>query len=166
MGSVEPLLFSLQNFIMIRKASVKDINKILEILKQVNYVHHVLRPDLFNLGTKYSNKELEEIINNENTPIFVYEENEVMGYIFCIIEKTNSAMLTNIKTLYIDDLCVDEKYRGKGIGKELYLYAKEFAKKNGIYNITLNVWEGNDKAKGFYESLGLKPQKTYLEEII
>lgn len=152
--------------IMIRRASVNDVDKILEILKQVNYVHHIIRPDIFKLGTKYSNEELKKIINDDLRPIFVYEEKEVMGYIFCIVEKTNNPMLNDIKTLYIDDLCVDEKYRGSGIGKKLYLYAKEFAKENGIYNITLNVWEGNDKAKGFYESLGLKPQKTYLEEII
>ena len=75
-------------------------------------------------------------------------------------------MLTDIKTLYIDDLCVNENYRGKHIGKSIYEYVSDYAKKNGFYNITLNVWVGNDNAIKFYESLGMKPQKIGMEKIL
>ena len=151
---------------MIRRAEIKDINQILEILKQVNYIHHVGRPDIFNIGTKYDYDELANIIADDNKPIFVFDDNNILGYAFCIIEESNNKMLVNHKTLYIDDLCVDEKLRNNGIGKALYNFVKEYAKQNSIYNITLNVWECNPGAKRFYESLGLKPMKTYLEEII
>lgn len=165
-GSVEPLLFSSFNFIMIRRAELKDIDKILDLLKQVCLVHHNGRPDIFNIGTKYNYDELKELIYDDNNPIFVYDDGGVLGYAFCNIIENNGHVLTNIKTLYIDDLCVDKNARGKGIGKALYQYVKEFAKENKIYNITLNVWDCNPNAKKFYESLGLKPMKTYLEEII
>ncbi|RIA64842.1 acetyltransferase (GNAT) family protein [Anaeroplasma bactoclasticum] len=154
---------------MIRRAKVKDINRLIELLKEVCLVHHNGRSDIFKIGTKYTKEELEAKIKDDLNPIFVYTSDEdiTLGYIFCeTIQHTNDNILTDIKTLYIDDLCVDEEYRGKGIGKSLYYYAKDYAKKNGYYNITLNVWELNDSAKRFYSSLGLLPLKTYLEEKI
>ena len=154
---------------MIRRAEVKDINRLIELLKEVCLVHHNGRSDIFKIGTKYTKEELEAKIKDDLNPIFVYTSDEdiTLGYIFCeTIKYTNDNILTDIKTLYIDDLCVDEKYRGKGIGKSLYYYVKDYARKNGYYNITLNVWELNDSAKRFYSSLGLLPLKTYLEEKI
>ena len=65
----------------------------------------------------------------------------------------------------MDDLCVDEIARGEGIGRSLFNYVKEFARKNGCHNITLHVWECNSGAKAFYESLGLKTQYTSMELI-
>jgi len=64
-------------------------------------------------------------------------------------------ILTDIKTLYIDDLCVDQNYRGHGIGKKLYEYVVDYAGENGFYNVTLNVWADNTAALKFYESLDL-----------
>ena len=74
--------------------------------------------------------------------------------------------LTDILTLYIDDLCVDEAARGHGVGRALYEHAKAFAKDSGCYNLTLNVWAGNDSAHRFYEAMGMKPQKYGMETIL
>ena len=57
------------------------------------------------------------------------ENDEVMGYCFCIYQQhINNSVLTDIKTLYIDDLCVDENVRGQHIGKRLYEAVLAFAK--------------------------------------
>lgn len=153
---------------MIRRAKEKDILKIIDLLKQVCLVHHNLRDDIFNAGTKYSIKELEEMIKDDLNPIFVYEEyDKVIGYAFCIHKQIlNHGVLTDIKTLYIDDLCVDELYRGKGIGKKLYNFVLDYAKKNVYYNVTLNVWADNISALKFYESIGMKMQKCTMEKIL
>ena len=74
--------------------------------------------------------------------------------------------MTDVKTLYIDDLCVDETERGKHIGKTLYDFVVSYAKKNGYYNVTLNVWADNKKAVGFYEKIGLRVQKIGMEKIL
>ena len=154
---------------MIRKAKTKDISRIGELLIQVNLVHYNARPDIFKKARKYNDEEVADIINDKNRPILVaVDENaDVTGYCFCVFEQhKDSALLTDIKTLYIDDLCGDEKLRGKGIGKKLYHAAVQLAKTEGCYNITLNVWGGNDSALKFYESLGLKVQKTGMECIL
>ena len=151
----------------IRRAEERDMPVIHELLTQVNRVHHEGRPDLFNLGTKYTDEELRELIHNDRKPIFVYDDGGVRGYAFCVFQQhVGDNMMTDIKTLYIDDLCVDEQYRGHHVGKSLYEYVLKFAKEQGCYNVTLNVWSCNEKAMGFYKACGLQPQKVGMEKIL
>ena len=144
------------------------MEKIKDLLNQVLTVHHNGRPDLFKANCrKYTDSELEELIKDDARPIFVADEDGVLGYAFCVIKETkNNNILTDIKTLYIDDLCVDENIRGKHVGTALYNYVIEYAKEIGCYNVTLNVWSCNESAQQFYERQGLKPQKTTLETIL
>ena len=154
---------------MVRRATQKDISRILELLVQVDMVHHNGRPDLFKgPTTKYDAAELEKIIADDTTPVFVCEEDgTVAGHAFCIAKQVvGDRVLTDVRTLYIDDICVDEKMRGKGVGRQLYEYVLGYAKEKGFYNITLNVWECNPGAQKFYEAMGLKPQKTCMEKIL
>lgn len=154
---------------MIRFANIKDIPKILDLLAQVDLVHHKGRPDIFKIGTKYNAEELEELMKDNNRPILVEtdENDTVLGYCFCILKQhKNDSVLTDIKTLYIDDLCVDEGLRGKHIGSKLFDAAMNLAKENGCYNLTLNVWSCNPSALKFYESLGMAPQKICMENIL
>ena len=90
-----------------------------------------------------------------------------MGHAFCIHKQfKNDSVLTDIRTLYIDDICVDENIRGQKVGETLYNYVVEYAKAEGFYNITLNVWSCNPGAVKFYETMGLKPQKIGMEYIL
>ena len=154
---------------MIRMAKEKDISKLGELLRQVCLVHHNGRPDIFKEGRKYSDEELKQLLTDKSRPILVSvdEYDEVLGYCFCIFqEHINNSVLTDIKTLYIDDLCVDEKFRGRHVGKELYEAAIKLAKDNKCYNLTLNVWSCNTSAMRFYEAQGLIPQKVGMELIL
>lgn len=154
---------------MIRMAKEKDIPKMGDLLKQVCLVHHNGRPDIFKVGRKYSDDELKELLKDDSRPILVSvdENDEVMGYCFCIFQQhVDNSVLTDIKTLYIDDLCVDENLRGKHIGRELYEAAVQFARDNGCYNLTLNVWSCNQSAMRFYEAQGLVLQKVGMELIL
>ena len=154
---------------MIRRAKEKDIPKISDLLSQVCLVHHNGRPDIFNIGRKYSEEELKILLKDEKRPILVFvdDNDDVLGYCFCIYQQhINNSVLTDIKTLYIDDLCVDETLRGKHIGRKLYEAAVKLAKESGCYNLTLNVWSCNSSALRFYEKCGLMPQKIGLELIL
>jgi len=153
----------------IRFAKKEDIDGINSLLYQVLEVHHKGRPDLFYSGVKkYTDEEIFAILENPKTPVFVaVEEGKVLGYAFCIFtEVKGSHILKDNKSLYLDDLCVDETCRGKHVGKSLYRHVLAFARENGCYNLTLNVWSCNESAMGFYEKMGLLPQKTVLEKIL
>ena len=154
----------------IRRAKEQDIADILRLLVEVNMVHHNIRPDLFKgPATKYSAAELSEKLKDDSEPVFVFTDTEdrLLGYIFCQTEVTEESPLrTGIRTLYIDDLCVDERSRGQHVGRQLYEYVLAYARENGFYNVTLHVWGENDSALKFYRKMGMSDQFICLEQIL
>ena len=154
---------------MIRKAELRDIPALGRLLYEVHKVHSDVRPDLFKAGTrKYTDGQLEEILQSGERPVFVAEqEGQVVGYAFCIPKQfVGDRSMTDVRTLYIDDLCVDEAARGKHIGTKLYDFVLDFARRQGYYNVTLNVWADNKAAVKFYEKIGLRIQKIGMEKIL
>lgn len=156
--------------ITVRRAEFRDIDKITELLQEVLELHAAIRPDIFKSGTtKYTREQLEQMMANGNTPVFVAanEKDEAVGHLFCVLKRqpfcTN---MRDFKTLHINDLCVSEKCRGQHIGKMLCEYAVRFAKEQGCYDVTLNVWEGNDNARAFYEKMGMSVKETQMEMIL
>ena len=153
----------------VRRAEERDIPAIMELLKQVCKVHHDGRPDLFRLATKYTEDELRAILENDDTPVFVCTDGDgrVLGHGFCVLQRPgNTRLLTDILTLYIDDICVDEAARGRHVGTMIYEHILDFARSCGCYNVTLNVWSCNPGAMAFYEKLGLAPYKVGMETIL
>ena len=154
----------------IRRAKEQDMDGINKLILQVCLVHHNGRPDLFKYGAKkYTDEELRAIIRDDKRPIFtaVGEDGTILGYAFCIFQQQiGNNILTDIKSLYIDDLCVDEAIRGRHIGRKLYDHVLAYARENGCYNVTLNVWSCNEAAMKFYRSCGLKPQKVGMEILL
>ena len=154
---------------LVRRAEAKDIPAILQLLVQVDMVHHNGRPDLFRgPATKYSAAELEQILADEKTPVFVCtdEQDRVLGHGFCILQHSGGKLMVEHTTLYIDDICVDEAARGQGVGRALFERIRDYAREQGAYNVTLNVWSCNPGAMAFYEKLGLVPYKTGMEMIL
>jgi len=153
----------------IRKAASADIPQILKLLVQVNMVHHNGRPDLFRgPATKYSEHELKTLLRDKTRPVFVcMDEKALLGYAFCILkEVSDNQLLEDCKTLYVDDLCVDETCRSSGVGKALMTHAVQFAKDCGCHNVTLNVWSFNEPAMRFYQSLGMHEQRRTMELLL
>ncbi|MBR4910453.1 MAG: GNAT family N-acetyltransferase [Clostridia bacterium] len=150
---------------VIRKAEKRDAGGMLLLLSQVLSVHAAIRPDIFIPGTtKYTERELYELI--EKSPVYVAagENGEVLGYAICVLRGVQfSNTMHKRSTLFIDDFCVDENARGRGIGSALFGYVKERARELGCDDITLVVWEGNDSARAFYEKMGMKPKETIME---
>lgn len=155
---------------IIRRANDSDIRGILKLLVQVDMVHHNGRPDLFKgPATKYDVEQLREIIKDDQAPVFVCvnEAGDVLGHAFCVHKQfVDDNVLTDVKTLYIDDICVDENARGQHVGKDLYDYVIAFAKEKEYYNVTLNVWSCNPGAMKFYEKMGMVPQKIGMEVVL
>ena len=119
-------------------------------------MHAAGRPDLFRTGTrKYTDDELLGIFANGETPVFVAVEGpEVLGHAFCVLEDhTAENNWQDVKTLYIDDICVSEKSRGRHVGSDLYQHVIEYAR-------------CNPGAKAFYEAMGMTPYKVGMEQVL
>jgi GNAT superfamily N-acetyltransferase len=153
----------------IQRAGISDIPAINRLLRQVLTVHHEGRPDLFKPDCKkYTDEELCQLLEDESRPVFgAWLDGTFVGYAFCILqEHKNDNVLTDIRTLYIDDLCVEETMRGQHVGTALYEYVLDYARSIGCYNVTLNVWTCNPSAMRFYERLGMQPQKIGMETVL
>ncbi len=149
-------------------ANTADIPEILELLRQVQKVHSDARPDIFVAGkSKYNAEQVKEILTNPLLPVIVARaDGKTVGYAMCKLQSPEAFSPQKPHSLYIDDLCVDENMRGKGIGTLLYLAAKDYACAHDCYNITLNVWQLNSGAVAFYQKMGLVPLRTTLECIL
>ena len=167
-----PLANSFQEGVIameIRFAENRDIPGMINLLLQVGEVHHRIRPDLFRAGAqKYDEQTLARMLTDDTRPIFVaVEDGKVLGYCFCILQvRENDPVLLDDRTLYIDDLCVDEACRGKHVGQALYDHTLAYARRIGCRRVTLNVWCGNDSAMRFYEKQGLKPRNIHMETVL
>ena len=154
----------------VRRAGEKDLAGINALLSQVLEVHAAGRPDIFRAGTrKYVDAELLALFEDEAHPVFVAvdDEGRVLGHAFCELQDhRGSNSWQPILSLYIDDICVDEKSRGQHVGTALYQHVIGFARERGCHNVTLNVWECNPGARAFYDAMGMTPLKTCLEQVL
>lgn len=153
----------------IRFAKPEDVPGILKLLKQVGRVHHVGRPDIFRENAqKYGASQVLAMLDSKDTPVFVaVQEDQVLGYGFCILKshREDPVMKDRIE-LYIDDLCVEETCRGRGVGRTIYEAILRYAKMRRCYHVTLNVWACNESAMKFYQSLGMQVQKLGMETLL
>lgn len=153
-----------------RLAKTGDEKRLYELLYSVQELHANGRPDVFKKGaSKYSEKQISEIIKNERTPVFVAtnEKEEIKGYAFCSVAETEeTSNLKYSKDFYIDDFCIEKSERGKGEGEKLYLFVLKKAKEYGCRRVTLNVWHLNESAVKFYQKIGMTPLKTTMEHIL
>lgn len=154
----------------VRRAVEKDIPKLLDLLTQVDMVHHRGRPDIFKgPATKYNASQLQTLLRDDTTPVFVCvnQDDVPLGHAFCVHKQVlGDSVLTDIRTLYIDDICVDSTVRGQHVGKTLYDAVIAYAREQAFYNVTLNVWSCNPTALEFYEAMGLVPQKIGMELLL
>ena len=153
----------------IRFAIPEDVPAILRLLQQVGKLHHEGRPDLFREGAqKYGASQVFRMLESSLQPIFVaVEDDQVLGYGFCQVKTHElNPVFHDYTELYIDDICVDENARRKGVGSAIYKEILRYAKQRRCHNVTLNVWSFNEDAMAFYKKCGLKPQRIFLETLL
>ena len=56
----------------------------------------------------------------------------------------------------VEDVCVDERLHGQGIGRAMMRFAMEFARQNGCYKLALSSNAARERAHAFYRSLGFE----------
>lgn len=158
---------------LIRFAIDADVPGIHHLLDQVLALHAAGRPDIFIPGTrKYTDDEIRELIADEERPLFVaVDENaapgELLAYAICMIKDfSGTNNMVPIRTLYIDDFCVEEASRGQHVGSTLYSHVLDWAREQGFYNVTLNVWECNPEGRAFYDAMGMQVKRTEMEAIL
>lgn len=151
---------------MVRFAKKEDLERVNELRKIVNDVHVEGRPDIFKAGFHDELRDfIYEIWDTENKDIIVAERNGIICGFACVqyVSKPESPFM-NARTFYdVDEFGVDTAFRRQGVATELIAFIREGAKKRGIDRIELNMWEFNQSALAFYESVGFQTYRRYME---
>ncbi|MFA5561653.1 MAG: GNAT family N-acetyltransferase [Eubacteriales bacterium] len=154
---------------IIRDAVAADAPRLLRMLAKIAELHRQGRPDLFREGSrKYDREELLSILSAPDKRIFVADEGgEATGYLFCMLRTVSGhPLLHDERTLYIDDLFVEEAYRGQQMARALMDSAGAFARANGCRRMELNVWAMPGSALPFYEKYGMREMRRTMEMIL
>lgn len=151
---------------MIRFAEEKDLDRINELRKQVNDIHVEGRPDMFKPGFGVELREFAKVIlNGENSDIIVAERNgEICGMVCVDYVNKPETPFSHARNFYhVQEIAVDVNHRRKGVAKELLEFMVADAKKRGLSRIELDVWEFNELAIEFYQAVGFRQMRTWME---
>ena len=127
---------------------IVQLNKVTD---EVMFAFKKLIPQLTLNSEIPSREDIAEIIKAKNSYIFLAKEEEIYGILTLIICKIPTG-----KKASIEDVVVDEKIRGKGIGKLLVNHAIQFAKEKGITKIELTSSPSRVAANILYQKMGFK----------
>lgn len=147
----------------IREGTLKDSDPFDRLFGQVEKLHRENLPSRFvEPSSEYPKAQLAEILSNGQSRLFIAESGQdVVGLIVLQIKQYPPIPIVKPgRFVSIEQLVVDEGYRGRGIGKLLMNHAEIFAKSEGISELELNVWNFNGSARLFYERLGFMPLRT------
>ncbi|TYS77507.1 GNAT family N-acetyltransferase [Rossellomorea aquimaris] len=151
---------------VLREATLDDYEKIKPIHKEVHDLHVLARPDRYKptehtLDMGY----YKGLIMNDDAGVFVIDlYDEIIAFTFLRKNETpDRETIVKKEYVFIEDFGVTEKYKEKGLGKQLFTKAVEFTKDTGAKSLELGVWEFNDTAIQFYEAMGMKTQARKME---
>lgn len=149
---------------LIRCIRKDEYNEVDRLMQQLHKIHVNGRPDLYvDLEHPYSKEDFEKLVDNEEVISIAAEEQGVILGI-CFVSMRNKSGMVTMRTAYMDDLVVDEKFQRRGIAKKLFVEAEKRAKALGAERLDLMVWSFNESAKNLYESLGMKTQRCIYEK--
>ena len=151
---------------MVRFAEEKDLEKINALRKQVNDIHVEGRPDIFKAGFGSEIRDFAKvIINGENSDIIVAECNGVICGMACVdyVNKSETPYSKARDFYHVQEIAVDANHRRQGVAKELLEFMIADAKKRNLGKIELDVWEFNDSAIEFYQAVGFRQTRRWME---
>jgi diamine N-acetyltransferase len=142
-----------------RKAILSDYDDIQTLKKQVHKFNYKNRPDFYrNTDSPFDKNEFENILRSQDSEIYFIEfDGKMCGYAFVkIIKFIDNPLINDHDRFFIDDICVEQSLRKRGIGKIIMRELEAECKSKGIKYMDLTVWNFNDKAHDFYRKLGMK----------
>jgi len=163
---MEPAMEAAKAEIIIRPAQKEDYPAVSRLLLQIAKQHAELRPDLFRPKAKLSERSYRKLLKKaEKNPILVaVQENRVVGHMFTeVIQQKKKHHKQARRVFYIDDLCIDETCRGRGLGRKFMEEAALLARINRCDSLELNVFQCNEGAIRFYENMGFTVQRVTME---
>lgn len=140
---------------VIRKALPEDVPIILNLIKELSEYEKLADE------VTATEDNLRETLFTPGSHVMVYlaeYENDLAGY---AIFFRNFSTFVGRAGIYLEDIFVRPKFRGKGIGKKLLFKIIELAKENNFGRVEWCVLDWNKPAIDFYKKLGAEPMEEW-----
>ena len=145
--------------ITLRRAVKRDLPEIARMMNELGAYHMALKPELCRaeMRPRPARALYKHLLKPKDRRVYlaVDAEGRARGFLHLLLSRREgNPVLPDCRTVFIEDIYVEERLRGKGIGRLLMQKAREEAKAYGAEALELNVWEYNEDARGFYEREG------------
>lgn len=160
-----------QGFVMsvsIRPVTPEDLPYLSAALDSLNDLHHQAVPEYF--------KPAEEI--RQQKDISLYGKKDMcFGFIAELDGTPIGMLLGHVRDLIspiskqrrigsIDEIYVDSRQQHQGVGKALVKQFEQLCLKHQVTDIFVEVWQFNEPAQRFYQSLGMDTHIRWLRKSI
>lgn len=142
---------------IIREKKMEDLEGLLELFREGDAYHRAAHPELFKDGGDGFRREfLRSVLTGKNANLFIAEnEGTIIGFVYVFVRET-LALPVFVQRRFgsIDNLFVQENWRGRGVARSLLQEVERWLKNQGISDVELNVYEFNQQAIALYDRLG------------
>ena len=147
----------------IRLASQRDYDAVERIMKQVHEMHVDWRPDIY-ISMDPILPYDRYLAHVEEQQIFVAElAGEVVGLLIYLVRHISGGPVKEWDVLFVDSMAVEERYRGQGIGHELFGALLQLCRERGYDGLELQVNARNQAARAMYEKYGFTEKSVNME---
>lgn len=154
------------NGIQVRFAGEEELEEVNRLRMQVNELHCNGRPDIFRPdGWEFIKDFLYVRFREEESGVIVaVDGQEVVGFAVVQFMHTPDTPYKRARDFYhVEEFGVDEKHRRQGIATALMEFVKADARARGFQKVELDMWQFNEVALQFYESVGFSTMRRYME---
>ena len=154
---------------IIRDLDPKDFSAVDSLMNELHALHAKSRPDIYVPAEHiYSEEQFLDMLSDESTfAICAETEGEIAGICFFEVRQSGGNGKKGVaqnRIAFVNDIVVAEKFRRRGIAKQLFAAAEKTAKEKGAVRLDLMVWNFNEDALGFYKAMGMDVQRFVLEK--
>jgi ribosomal protein S18 acetylase RimI-like enzyme len=115
-----------------------------------------LLPQLSSSSAALDESDLRSIINSESTKLFLAsDEDGVFGMLSLVLFRIPTG-----RKAWVEDIVVDEKARGRGVGKLLTEHAIRVAREHGAHSVDLTSRPSRAAANALYQRVGFQQRET------
>ena len=115
-----------------------------------------LLPQLSPSVVALEESDLRNIVDSESTKLFLaIDEDGVFGMLSLVLFRIPTG-----RKAWVEDVVVDEKARGRGVGKLLTEHAIQVAREHGAHSVDLTSRPSREAANALYQRVGFEQRVT------
>lgn len=152
--------------VTVRPALEDELPRVNELRRMVNDVHVNGRPDIFRSG--FCDALAEHVYDKFDSPdsgvLVALLDGTVCGFaIVEYIHRPQSPYNLERSYYHVEEFGTDPAFRRRGVATAMVAYMRADAKARGFKKLELDMWEFNRDALAFYESVGFRTFRRYME---